>query len=287
MNPASYPARRVLDLQRLPGNSFSAESVPDADRPVIFGGQLLGQMIAAVDAVEPVGAGKAVRSVHAVFARAGDIRRPMEIAVDPIHQGRTLSSYSVSIAQGERAICRGLVLTDAGDADLIITTQSMPNVPAPETLSPPTYQSSEGAELRFVGNVDVGVAAANGPAELQVWARWDDPGSDVQSVHQALAAWWTDPFLIPAAMRPEPGLALSMAHADISTGVLAHTITFHQELDASKWLLVTQRTVQGGAGRGFGEGAVFTREGLLVASFSQEFMIRRFAHHAGSSVAAM
>ena len=283
MTEQDYPALAVLDLEKLDDNRFRAASVPDPERTVVFGGQLLGQMIVAANLVEPA---KKVRSVHAIFARAGDIRIPIDVDVDVIHQGRTLSSFSVRMSQGDRLICQGLVLSDVGEPDLISESQVRPVRPGPLELEIPGYRPADGSELRFVDNVDVGRAAANGPSELDVWSRWATPDGN-QAVHQALCAWWTDPFLIPAAMRPHEGVALSMAHQDISTGVLAHTMTFHQDLDAGAWLLNTQVTRFSGHGRGFGEGAVFAENGALVASFSQEFMIRRVLAGATGRAAAM
>ena len=94
--------------------------------------------------------------------------------------------------------------------------------------------------------------------------------------HQALLSWWTDPLLIGAAMRPHEGFGQEQAHETLSTGVLTHTITFHEESDARGWHLFTNESIHAGHGRTYGTGHVFGRDGRLVASFAQESMIRRF-----------
>jgi acyl-CoA thioesterase II len=65
-----------------------------------------------------------------------------------------------------------------------------------------------------------------------------------------------------------------MAHRELSTSVIAHTISFHEPFDASGWLLLHQRSSWAGGGRSVGEGLVYTEDGRLVAAFTQENMIR-------------
>ena len=82
-------------------------------------------------------------------------------------------------------------------------------------------------EIRVVGGVDISDPEAVGPAELDVWTRFvgapDDP-----AVSQALLAFATDGFLIGTAMRPHPGVGQAQAHRTLSTGVISHTLTFHE-----------------------------------------------------------
>ncbi len=200
----------------------------------------------------------------------------MQISVQPLHAGRTMASAYVAVAQGERTLCGGLVLLDVEEPDVLRHTAPAPAVVGPEGLDAVKVMSTEGAEIRIVDGADLSSLAVAGPAGLDVWVRWGDPGTDERAVHQAISAWFTDPFLIPAALRPHEGLGLGTAHDTLSTGVLNHTLTFHESFRVDEWLLLSQHTVHGGGGRTFGEGHVFTREGRLVASFSQENMIRYF-----------
>jgi acyl-CoA thioesterase-2 len=271
---ASYPALQALALQPLGEHSFKALSVPSNDRAVVFGGQLLGQLIVAAKTVDPA---KEVRSVHVIFARAGEVSKPLQLATEALHVGRTMSSLQLKVSQGARVLCGGLVLCDSTEPDVLRASVAMPDVPGPQALAHRAFRETDGSELRFVDDVDVSSEADTGPAELRLWARWDDPETDDLAVHQALAAWVTDPWLIPAAMRPHKGIGLARAHHTLSTGVLTHTLTFHEPFDVRDWLLFSQTTVHGGGGRTYGEGHVFTSEGVLVASFAQENMIRAFS----------
>jgi acyl-CoA thioesterase len=75
-------------------------------------------------------------------------------------------------------------------------------------------------------------------------------------------------------MRPHHGIGQSLAHRTVSTTVLTQTLTFHEPFRAADWLLLDQRSSYAGRGRSRGTANVYTAEGGLVASFSQDNMIR-------------
>jgi acyl-CoA thioesterase II len=77
-------------------------------------------------------------------------------------------------------------------------------------------------------------------------------------------------------MRPHEGIGAGLAHQAISTGVLAHTLSFHEPVRATDWHLLAQRGTYAGGGRSYGRGEVFTQDGRLVASFVQDSMVRSF-----------
>src|SRR6202043_273708 len=145
--------------------------------------------------------------------------------------------------------------------------------PKPEVAGPgqaePSKGGEQGAELRIVDGVDVNASGVSGPPELFVWTRFGYAPDD-QAVHQALVSWYTDPFLIATAMRPHDGVGQGMAHDAISTGVLTHTLSFHEPVDATGWLLLANRSTFAGHGRTYGTGQVFTEDGRQVASYAQD-----------------
>jgi len=240
---------------------------------VVFGGQLLGQMIMAASASSP---GKQVRTIHTLFARAARVSAATELAVEPIHDGRSFASANVTAWQGDRLCARALVLLDAPDPDLIRHAAPAPGVAGPEEsvdsgASPLVFP---GAELRIVGGVDTWSSGAPvGPAELFAWVRYAGAPADV-ATNQAILAWGTDGFLIGTAMRPHAGIGQAEAHKSLSTGVVGHTLTFHEPFTARDWLLIAHESPHAGAGRSYGRAQVFTRAGQLVASFVQDNMIR-------------
>jgi acyl-CoA thioesterase len=270
--PTLTPILRSFVIEQTGESEWRAPSVPNDRRPILFGGQLVGQLILAASAAQPQ---KRVKSLQMIFTRTGSVAHPVDLKVATLHDGRALGALSVAAWQGERLLAPGLALMDVGEADVIRHQPAMPNVADAEDLAPARMMIEEGTEIRIVDDVDLRTSAVTGPPELSVWVRFAANGNN-QAVHQALLAWWTDPFLIGTAMRPHDGIGQEQAHETISTGVLTHSIAFHEEVAADQWHLIANQSLHAGHGRTYGTGNVFSRDRRLVASFAQENMIRQF-----------
>lgn len=259
----------ALDLEELGEGRFRARHL-DQGHGVVFGGQILAQVLVAATRAVP---GKEVLSLHNVFARGASTGEPLELGVETVQSGRAFASVAVTASQAGRACAKAVVLLHAPDTDLIRHADPAPTgIDGPEGL-PSSDHGGGWWDIRVVGGVDVGDPDAVGPPELQVWTRFPDAPDD-DLVSRALLAYASDGFLIGTAMRPHAGVGQSMAHVSISTTVLAQTIAFHEPFRASEWLLLDQRSSHAGRGRSHGEARVFTADGRLVASFTQENMIR-------------
>ena len=259
---------RAFALEPIGDGHFRAGNV-HAGPGVIFGGQLLAQSIIAARAGEP---DKRVKTVHTTFARSGDPSAAVEIAVDPMHSGRAMASCTVTISQGERLCARSQVLLSADEADFIRHADPAPPRPSPDESR--LLAEMPGAwEVRIAGDADIADPARTGPPDLDVWTRFIGAPEDA-TVNQALLAYATDGFLIGTAMRPHEGVGQAQAHVSLSTGVLSHTLTFHEPVDAGGWLLLSHHSTYAGHGRSYGMANVFNESGMLVASFVQDAMIR-------------
>jgi acyl-CoA thioesterase len=258
----------ALTLEPTGDDTYKAEHV-EAGHGVVFGGQLLAQSIVAAAAGHE---GKTVKTIHTVFARAASPDAPAEIAVDRMHAGRAFASSTVTISQGDRLCARSQVLLTGDDPDFIRHADAAPAVAHPDA-SANTGADSGAWEIRFVGDVDVNDPELVGPPALDVWTRFvgapDDP-----LISQALLAYATDGFLIATAMRPHRGVGQSQAHVTLSTGVVSHTLTFHEPCAASEWMLLSHHSTYAGRGRAYGSANVFGLDGALAASFVQDAMIR-------------
>jgi len=256
---------------------YAITNTGNADqRDVVFGGQFLAQAIVTSTLRHPA---KRVRSIQSIFARPGRIDAATVLDVESIHDGRTFASDTVTAWQGDRLCARFLVLLDVEEPDVIRHDVPAPAVDGPAE-TPPADEGLlvyPGTELRIVDGVDLwSVDAPTGPAETFLWAKApalpDDP-----SVHQAVLAWATDGFLIATALRPHAGIGQDDAHRGLSTGVVGHTIVFHEPFRADEWLLLAHRSPYAGGGRTFGAADVFTEDGRFVASYAQTNMVRFFA----------
>jgi acyl-CoA thioesterase len=243
---------------------------PEA-RNVVFSGQILAQMIMASDhAVEGT---KDIKSIHAIFARAGRYTESMQLHRDSLHAGRSWGSDTITAWQGDRLLSRGLVLLSADEPDLIRHASAIPDVPRPEELAsdPQTLVYPE-TETRTID--DANACAPDGSPALFFWMR--HPSSfDSVAANQAILAWCEPGLLISLAMRPHADVvSINDAHETVSTGVIAHTAHFHERFDVGQWLLVTQQASYAGRGRVHGGGSVFSEDGRLVATFTQDSMVR-------------
>lgn len=272
----------AFSLEARGDGGFLASSIGDPDvHDVVFGGQILAQVILASGAAAVSRSdgsdSKDLSSIHTVFSRTASITKPLEIDVETIHDGRTAASQSITVHQGDRVCARSLVLRQAPAADLIRHQDPRPDVPDPDRCerAEPRGLVAPGTEVRVAGGVDTWDSSAPvGPAELLVWVKPPGDSSQGEALSQALLAYATDGYLIGAAMRPHEGVGQDMAHRTLTTGVVTHTLDFHEPVPPGQWLLMAQYSTYTGRGRAFGRAQVFDESGALVASFSQESIIR-------------
>lgn len=263
----------LLKLEEVGANRFRAPhpATSPEGRDVVFGGQILAQMIMASDMAG--GGTRDVKSVHAIFARAGSYQAPLELDVESMQAGRTWASDTVTVRQGDRLLTRALVLMSVDDADLFRHELEPPDVPGPDGLEPEPGLVFPGAEMRAVP--DGAAPAPGGVPWMYLWHRHGTPVPSL-AASQAILSWATDGFVIGLAMRPHHDeVRIEDAHRTVSTGVIGHTVNFHERFDAGDWLLVAQEATYAGRGRIHGRGLVYTVDGRLVATFSQDSMARR------------
>jgi acyl-CoA thioesterase len=258
----------TLVLEPVAPDRYRAGNAQDG-HGVVFGGQLMAQSVVAGLMGND---GKTVKTLHTVFARGARPDTALEISVDRMHAGRGFASSTVTISQGDRLCTRSVVLMSADEPDLIRHADALTTAPA----LPPAGRPDGGSgawQVQVVGGVDVSDPDAVGPPELDVWTRWPGAPSD-PATNQALLAFSTDSFLIGTAMRPHRGVGQAQAHVTVATGVISHTITFHEPCTVRDWLLLVHRSPYAGRGRSYGRGDAFGADGQLVASFVQDSMIR-------------
>jgi acyl-CoA thioesterase II len=269
---AELPA--VLQLEDLGDGRYAAAHPTDdpEGRDVVFSGQILAQMIMASD--RAVESGKDVKSIHAIFARAGTYSGgPMELQLESMHSGRAWGSDTITASQGDRLLSRSLVLLNTIEPDIMRHGPTMPDVPSPGDL--PTDAGAlvyPGVETRTVD--DAKATTPDGAPAMYFWMRNPDSYDSV-AANQAILSWCQPGMIIGLAMRPHADIVnIGEAHRTVSTGVIAHTCHFHERFDVGQWLLVAQEATYAGRGRVNGSGSVFDEDGQLVSTFAQDSMVR-------------
>lgn len=258
---------RCLELEELEDGAYRGPNL-EMSYSRVFGGQLLAQAIvaAARDA-----AGKTVKSLHAVFPREGDLAKPVLFRLARPHDGRSFATRQITAEQEGRVIL-------SATASLHVPEPGLEHqLPAPEVGpprdAPAVDLSMIPLETRMVDGVDLS-DPREGPAQLAFWLRSPAPLADDDSLHQGILAHCTDLTLIGTTLRPVPGLSQADSPEKIHTAVTSHTLWFHAPFRIDRWLLVSQESPRLAGARGLGLGHVFTEQGVLVASFAQESMIR-------------
>jgi acyl-CoA thioesterase-2 len=247
----------------------SASSAASAIADVVWGGQLLGQSVAATLGLHP---DSEVHTMHSVFMRGGRVSVPLGLTAETLNDGRSFATTSVGFIQSEREIARSIVLTHRPDDDLIRHQAPVAAVAAQQV--PTGDREDHGAyEVAYENGYDPR-SREPGASQVAVWLRFPGAPTDV-ATNQALVSMATVPFMIGVAMRPHPGLTVGDSHMSVSTAVLSQTITFHESVTAGEWLRYQHDAYYSGRGRIHGVGTIFTAAGDLVASFSQDGMVRK------------
>jgi len=273
---------RALDLESLGADRFRAQSEPGRfDR--IFGGQTLAQALVAASATV---AGKDPQSLHAYFAETGSPGQPVDLAVDRVRDGRSISVRRVTVTQSERPV---LVLMASFHSNPLSPQfeDPPPLAPRPEALPrvqhwvsavpaegrpnaqswvdhPPPIELRIGEPPRFMG----------GPSGTSARSHWMRLPRDVGRnplLHSALLAYASDFFLLDMAYRSHPERLPVTALVGFSLG---HSFWLHRPVRFDRWHLHTQETLAISGDRGLVRGSIHDADGQLVANVIQEVLVR-------------
>jgi acyl-CoA thioesterase-2 len=265
----------VFDVEEVGAHRYRGQH--DAgDRAVIDGSQVLAQSIVAATRSCT---GKVVRSAHAVFVAPVAAADPVELAVEVVREGRTAASARVVGTQGDRPKVDVLLLLDVPQPDVVRRSAAVDAVGPDDGI--PLDMPVDGREIRLVGVADPNDPDHVGPPVLDAWLRYDAPPRRDDLV-RALLAHFTGHLSISTSLFPHPGLGTAQAHRTLSTGVMTIGIAFHEPVDASGWLLYRHESTHVGAGMSYVRGQIVGEGGALLASFTQEGLIRAFVPEAGA-----
>ncbi len=275
----------ILDLEPLEINLFRGRSIaPTGGR--VFGGQVISQALTAARRTVP--ADRIAHSMHAYFLLPGDPSIPIIYEVERIRDGRSFTTRRVVAIQHGKAIFFTSVSFQVEEEGLVHQA-SMPHVPMPEDLPSdemwrnrlverypraavrdwmalrPLEIKPAGFDSAFIGGQDKTPLPA-------LWLRTRDRLPDDLAVHQAVVAYASDLSLLQAALLPH---GKSVLDPDMQCASLDHGLWFHRRFRADEWLLYVQDSPAAFGSRGFCRGQLFTRDGVLVASATQEGLMRQ------------
>ena len=282
MHPVLKDLIALLQLERVEDNIFRGDS-RDIGSPQVFGGQVLGQ---ALSAAQHTVEGRVAHSLHAYFLRRGDVNAPIIYDVDRARDGGSFSNRRVVAIQHGRPILNLAASFQAPEKGLEHQAE-MPEVPPPDGLKDLTEVASDVLEKvpvklrRFMTHKRPFEFRPVEPLSLDsrrklpprkhVWVRAVDRLPDDFTLHQNLLAYVSDFELLATSTLPH---GLSMTRGSVIMASLDHALWFHCRFRMDEWLLYSMDSPNASGARGFARGQLFTEGGKLVASTSQEGLVR-------------
>lgn len=286
MQPALKELIEILSPSPLGDDRFRGRGSHSDGADGTFGGHFLGQAAACASAT--VDEGRLLHSLHAYFIRGGQPGQPIDYEVERIRDGRSFCTRRVRAHQnGKTAFELIASFTVSASSEVIepATPCDFTALPAPESL--PRYHELMASQtpvplpeewaLREHG-VDVRVVNApwspNGPSEKQgirMWIKADGTIPDDRALHTALLAYQSDESISDNVLVP---FGVTWGSPGVFFVSLDHALWIHRPIDMNQWHFVDQWAVTAASGRGTSTGFVWSEEGALVASFTQEALMR-------------
>jgi acyl-CoA thioesterase-2 len=273
----------LLKLEPIEENLFRGRS-QDLGFRQLFGGQVLGQSLSA--ATQTVMPERHVHSIHGYFLRPGDAALPVVYTVDRVRDGGSFTTRRVVAIQKGQPIFT-MMSSFQGQEEGSAHQDQMPQVPGPEglpsdleLLSRHAHRMPERVREKFLCEkpIEMHPVAYYDPFEPKVsepikhvWFRANGALPEDPQVHKYVLAYASDFNLLTTAMQPH---GTTFVSPKLQLASLDHALWFHGDLRVNEWLLYTMDSPWAGNSRGLARGRIFTRDGRLVASVTQEGLIR-------------
>lgn len=250
----------------------------------VFGGHVVAQAMEA--ACLTVEEGYKPHSLHSYFLRPGKADRPIIYDVDPIRDGRSFVTRRVVAIQGGEAIFTVAVSFHVGE-DGVSHQIDMPDVPQPEDLnddeayyarilralgSDPKKRAYMPTEMRSIDRMDLENPQPKDPI-TGYWVRWKDTIDGDANLHRRLLAYASDFAFLSSNLRPHAMIPRDPRLKTVAS--LDHSVWFHRDnFRVDEWIYYKTEGYWTGKGRGLARGALYTRDGRLIASTAQECLLR-------------
>jgi len=278
--------RDLLSLEKIKDNNFIGQNYK-TEWGRVFGGQVLGQSLHA--AYQTVPEDRIAHSMHGYFILGGNINVPINYQVDDIRDGKSFTTRRVIAYQKGKAIfimAASFQLNQEGVNHQI----NMPNVLTPELLltdlqqaihlkkiDPERYEKllkshPQVFEFRPVEKATF-LKTRNSLPKSHVWFKTKEKFNAKISFQHQLLAFASDYSLLLTSTLPHRE---KLFGKKIFYASLDHAIWFHRQFKIDEWLLYSMQSPSASNSRGFTLGSIFNQEGEMVASVSQEGLIRTY-----------
>ena len=247
-----------------------------------FGGQVIGQAIAAAGQTLPEG--RQIHSMHGYFLRPGKSEKKMTFEVARLHDGRSYSARRTQAYQDGQVLMSmiasfheettGVEHQEPYDLSPFGTPEEFPSVWDLYGHLAEQQQASwilnRPFDFRYVeGDIVLDVADASSTQHVWIRSRSEMPTTPL--FNASALAFASDYLLIEPVMRRH---GIPWATPGMKGASLDHSMWFHRPFRVDEWLLYKITTPTSQRGRGLAHGEFYNRAGELVASVSQESSVR-------------
>jgi acyl-CoA thioesterase-2 len=270
----------VLELEPIELNLFRGRNENRDGR--LFGGQVLAQALrAAANTVEE----RRPHSLHGYFMRPGDPNHAVLYEVERIRDGSSFTTRRVVAIQQGCAIFNMDVSFQIDEMGLSHEI-AMPNVARPDQLEDDVERACRLADSNphispwarrprpFETRSVFPLGEPRSPRDAlwnPVWIRFRAPVEATAALGHCLLAYASDMGMVSTSALPH---GKSAPRADIQMASLDHALWFHRSFEIGAWLLMVKRTTSANRSRGMNHAEFFDQHGRLVASASQEGLMR-------------
>jgi len=274
----------LLELEPTGADIFRGTGAGGETSTRIFGGHVIAQSLMAACMTVPQD--RPCHSLHAYFLRPGSTSLPVEYQVERSRDGRGFSNRRVIAVQNGKQILNmtaSFHLPRKGWSH----QHPMPEVPGPEGLKERAELRAEAAhlinedqradfqrdrpiEIREVAPLDF-MAPEPVDDHANMWFRMSAAQGGDPRIQQCVLAYASDLNLLAASLRPH---GLTWFQGRVATASLDHAIWFHAPIQFENWHLYSLDSPWAGDERSFNRGAIYSQDGKLVASVTQEALLR-------------
>ena len=274
---------QILGVQRTGPCTYEGAIGP-AIGPRLFGGQAVAQALLSAAAEE--NDGKLPHSLHGYFLRAGLSAVAVEYDVTPLSEGRSFATRRVEASQGSATILSMIASFHAAERGFSHETPCAFDLDIDEALA---SLDSWRAHNEAAGSSPVIDRLQNRPIEIvpidpdslfrtrardpktAVWMRMREPADTDPLLQRALLAYASDMMFLRNAMLPH---SIRPGSSKVQAASLDHAIWFHTTPNFNDWHLFATESPWAGHARGLNRGHFYDLEGKMIATVSQESLMR-------------
>ena len=271
-----------LHVEQQTDTRFVGHNLP-GKRRAVFGGQIIAQALSA--AAQTVDTQRLPHSLHCHFLRPGNIELAIDYQVAIVRDGGSFSLRQVTAQQAGKVIF--MVTISFQTREMGVSHQQKPPVMVPreEMISEFAFWQQAKEELP-----ELNYLRPNNFTALDILSKFrpgiqnPQPQEPHQSFwfrangtlddaidHRLVLAFQSDLLLLNTAFHAHP---YTLMNPQVQAASLDHSLWFNNDIDVCQWLYYDMYSPVSHGGRGLNHGYLYTESGQLIATTTQEGLMR-------------